>query len=266
MRRRITRKWIVVPLAGLLLLVMGLAGCNGDSTIAVGGSTTVQPLAEKWRDAFEAAHENVDVTVEGGGSSAGVAGVSDGRFDIGALSRDLKDSEKEAHPELVDHAVAYDGVAIVVHPSNPNNATDLTLAEIAEIFAEGSTSTWTVVSREEGSGTRETFETKVMGELEIAASAEFQTSNGAIKQKVANTENAIGYLSLGYVDDSVEMVTVGGIESNDDTVRDGSYSIARTLYFVTWGEPDGEIKDFIDFTQGAEGQQIVEEEGYISLS
>ena len=62
MRRRITRKWIVVPLAGLLLLVMGLAGCNGDSTIAVGGSTTVQPLAEKWRDAFEAAHENVDVT------------------------------------------------------------------------------------------------------------------------------------------------------------------------------------------------------------
>ncbi|MDY6835074.1 MAG: phosphate ABC transporter substrate-binding protein [Chloroflexota bacterium] len=265
MRINIHGRWVLLPMVCLLVATLGLIGCNGNTSVAVGGSTTVQPLTEKWRDAYEANHEDIDVTVEGGGSTAGVAGVSDGRFDIGAISRDLKSSEKEQWPELVDHAVAYDGVAIVVHPSNPNGITDITLEEIANIFEQGSTSTWTVVSREEGSGTRETFENRVMGDMEIASSAEFQTSNGAIKQKVANTENAIGYLSLGYVDDSVQAITVDGIECAIATVQDSSYPIARILYLVTWNEPEGEIKDFIDFAKSSEGQQIVEDEGYIAI-
>ena len=72
-------------ISGLLILSIGLIGCNGVSTIAIGGSTTVQPLSEKWRDGFEAQHDDINVTVEGGGSTAGVTGISDGRFDIGAL-------------------------------------------------------------------------------------------------------------------------------------------------------------------------------------
>ena len=238
-------------------LVLG-AGCGGGG-IEVGGSTTVQPLAEKWA----AVYEDADVTVSGGGSSAGVKGVTGGIFDIGAISRDLKSDETDKWPDLIPHAIALDGVAIVVHPSNPIDS--LSIEEIRDIFATGTNSTWTVVSREEGSGTRETFEKKVMGEEEISAKVEFLPSNGAIKQKVATTSSAIGYVSLGYVDDDVKAVAVNGVDCATETVRNGTYPIARTLYFVTKGEPEGEVLDFINFCLSPEGQQIAEEEGYISI-
>ncbi len=122
-----------------------------------------------------------------------------------------------------------------------------------------------MVSREEGSGTRETFEKKVMGESEISANAEFLPSNGAVKQKVATTPSAIGYISLGYVDDSVKAVAVNGVDCTTETVRNGTYPIARTLYFVTRGQPMEEVLDFINFCLSLEGQRIAEEEGYISI-
>jgi len=253
-------RWVYIAVSVVLVFsAILVAGCGGGSGIDVGGSTTVQPLAEKWASAYQEA----DVTVSGGGSSAGVKGVAESIFDIGAISRDLKSDETDKWPELVPYGVAYDGVAIVVHPSNPIN--NLSLEEVRDIFASGSSSTWTVVSREEGSGTRETFENKVMGEEEISASAEFLPSNGSIKQKVATTSNAIGYLSLGYVDDDVKAVAVDGVACSTDTVRGGSYPIARTLYFVTKGEAEGDILDFINFCLSTEGQQIVEGQGYISI-
>jgi phosphate transport system substrate-binding protein len=153
----------------------------------------------------------------------------------------------------------------VVHPSNPNGVTDLSIKEVRDIFAAGSGFTWTVVSREEGSGTRETFEKKVMGDEEISASAEFLPSNGAVKQKVAATSNAIGYLSLGYVDSSVKAVNIDGVECNTSTVRSGAYAVSRTLYYVTKGEAEGDVLDYINFCLSTQGQQIVEEEGYIPL-
>jgi len=255
-------RWIYIAVSLVLAFAAVLvAGCGGGGGIDVGGSTTVQPLAEKWAKAYE----GVDVTVSGGGSSAGVKGVAEGILDIGAISRDLKSDETDEWPDLVPTIIAYDGVAIVVNPSNPNEITDLTIEEVRDIFAAGSSSTWTVVSREEGSGTRETFEKKVMGEEEISASAEFLPSNGAIKQKVAATSNAIGYISLGYVDDDVEAVSVDGVVCNTDNVRIGTYPISRALYYVTEGEPEGDVLDFIEFCLSTQGQQIVEEEGYISI-
>lgn len=254
-----------LPLVGLLLAGMVLSGCGGgmSGTITEGGSTTVQPLADRWAEAFEAQNPDVSVIIQGGGSSAGVKGCAEGILDIGAASRELKSTEMSQWPDLIVTRVAADGVAIIVHPSN--SATDLTLEEIKAIFANGSNDAWTVINREEGSGTREVFEEKVMAGTELSSNAEFLPSNGAVKQKVASTATAIGYLSLGYVDSSVKALSVDGVTCNEANCLDESYPVTRYLNFVTNGEPTGLVGEFIAFCLGPEGQAIVGEEGYISI-
>ena len=265
MYHRIKNRWPLLSLTGLIIAALVLGGCghNLAGTITVGGSTTVQPLAEKWAKTFEAQNPEVKVIVQGGGSSAGVKGCAQGILNIGAASRELKSSEMREYPDLVITHVAADGVAIVVHPSN--NTADLTLEEIRNIFAAGSDDTWTVINREEGSGTREVFEKKVMAGTEVASNAEFLPSNGAVKQKVAATPNAIGYISLGYVDLSVKALSIDGVACNEANCVNGSYPVTRYLNFITKGEPEGLTKEFIDFCLSAEGQRIVDEEGYISI-
>ena len=265
MHLKMKNRRFLLPLTGLILAALILGGCGQSlsGSITVGGSSTVQPLAEKWAKAFEAKSPEVKVIVQGGGSSAGVKGCAQGTLDIGAASRELKSSEGSEYPDLVVTHVAADGVSFVVHPSN--NTADLTLEEVRNIFAAGSSATWTVINREEGSGTREVFEKKVMAGTEVAPNAEFLPSNGAVKQKVAATPNAIGYISLGYVDLSVKAVSVGSVACNEANCLNGSYPVTRYLNFVTKGEPEGETKEFIDFCLSAEGQKIVEEEGYISI-
>jgi len=199
MYHRRKNRWFLLPLTGLIFAALVLGGCGQSlaGTITVGGSTTVQPLAEKWAKAFEAQNPEGKVIIQGGGSSAGVKGCAQGVLDIGAASRELKSSEISEYPDLVVAHVAADGVAIVVHPSN--DTADLILGKVRNIFAAGSGDTWTVVNREEGSGTREVFEEKVMAGTKVSTNAEFLPSSGAVKQKIASTENAIGYISLGYV-------------------------------------------------------------------
>lgn len=259
MRKRLTISGIVLAIVAGLTFV----GCSGGGEIAIGGSTTVQPLSEVWSEAYMAENPDVNITVQGGGSSSGVKGAAQGTLDIGAASREMKSEEKDEWPEIIAHRVAADGVAIVVHPSN--DASDMTLAQIRDIFAAGSTEEWTVVHREEGSGTREVYEEKVMQGTEVAADAEFLPSNGAVKQKVASTENAIGYISLGYVDSSVKPLKVDGVECTEKNVIDGSYPVMRYLNYITKGEPEGPVADYINYCLSSEGQEIVAGEGYIPL-
>jgi phosphate transport system substrate-binding protein len=258
---------IVVVLAFGIGIGAGFGIWGGaEKRIVEGGSTTVQPLAEKGAEAYMKSHPGVKVVTGGGGSSAGVRGVAEGLFDIGAASRDLKSSELEQWPDLVKHTIARDGVAIVVNGANP--VADLTMEQIRDIYANpGAHPEWTVVNREAGSGTRDTFEELVMGGEEIgeAANTIFLPSNGAVREQVATTANAIGYISLGYVDSSVKAIKVGGIECTVANVQNGTYPISRSLYLVTKGEPTGIVRDFIDFCLSDEGQAIVEEEGYIRV-
>jgi phosphate transport system substrate-binding protein len=254
-------------MAMILVLTVALSaiGCSGDSgTLTLAGSTTVEPLAKKWADTYEAANSGVSISVQGGGSSAGVKGAAMETADIGMASREMKDSEKTEFPSLITHHVAADGVAVVVHPSS--SVSNLSLSEIQAIFAAGSDDTWTLINREEGSGTREVFEDNVMDGTEVGADAEYLASNGACKQKIASTENAIGYISLGYVDSSVKAITIDNVVCSPDTCLDGSYPISRFLNFITMGEPEGLAKKFLDYCMSAEGQSIVAEEGYISIA
>ncbi len=244
---------------------------EADGTISVAGSTTVQPLAQLLGEAFTAQNPGVKIDVQGGGSSVGVKSAGQGTADIGMASREIKDSELEEYPDLNIFVIAYDGIAAVVHPDVPVD--DLALEQVRDVFA-GKITNWSelggpdelivVVAREEGSGTRAAFEELVMGEELIADTALLQNSNGAVRTTVSTTPFSIGFLSFGYLDESVKALSVGGVAPTVANVKAGSYPVVRPLNMLTNGAPEGVVKAWLDWIQGEAGQAIVVEEGYIS--
>lgn len=269
MQIRKTRKWLVTPIAAAFLVAtLLLTGCSGGAanTITEAGSTTVQPLAEKLSEAFKAKSPDINIVIQGGGSSVGIKSVNDETVDIGAASRELKPNE----PNLVKHLIARDGIAIVVHPSNP--VAGLTREQVQGIFS-GNITNWSqvggenkeihVVAREEGSGTRGAFEELVMGKELIKANAILQPSNGAVRTAVSSTPQAIGFISFGYIDSSVKTLAINNVAATVENAKNGNYPLSRPLYFLTKTQPTGLVKAFIDFCLGPEGQAIVAREGYI---
>jgi phosphate transport system substrate-binding protein len=275
-----TMRYLLFP--SLLTAVLLLAACGGGAgpsedglsgEISVAGSTTVQPLAEVLGEAFMAAHPQVVITVQGGGSSVGVKSAGEGTVDIGNVSRVVKDSELEEFPDLQIFTIARDGIAIVGHPHVPVDG--LTTDQVREIFA-GELTNWSkvggpdtpivVISREEGSGTRGAFEEMVMGEeAVIVDTAILQPSNGAVRTTVSTTPDSIAYLSFGYLDDSVKALAIDGVEPTEANAASGAYPIVRPLNMLTKGEPSGLVKSWLDFILSGEGQEIVSDEGYIAV-
>ncbi|MEL7646167.1 MAG: phosphate ABC transporter substrate-binding protein [Anaerolineaceae bacterium] len=262
---------IVVLVASLLLSACGATGA--DTTLSITGSTTVQPLAEKLAESFMSASPDVQIDVQGGGSSVGVKAAGEGTSDIGMASRVVKDEELTQFPNLRVHVIARDGIAVVVHPDNPVN--DLSLDQIRDIFS-GKIVNWnevggpdaaiTVAAREEGSGTRDAFMELVMGkDALILDNAVLQSSNGAIRTVVATTPNAIAFLSFGYLDESTKALSIGGAAATEENASSGDYPVVRPLNLLTNGEPEGLVKSFLDFVLSAEGQALVREEGYIPV-
>jgi phosphate transport system substrate-binding protein len=254
------------------------AALSGQLQIA--GSTTVQPLAEELAAEFMAANPDVSIDIQGGGSSVGVTSAGDGTVDLGAASREIKDSEMEQYPDLQVFTIAYDGIAIVV---NPDLALDnLTKDQIQAIFSGevtnfsevgGPDAPITVVSREEGSGTRAAFEELVLsykddnGDTQvkpITESALLQQSNGQLRTVVATTPNTIGFLSFGFLDDSVKGVSVEGVEPTVANVKNGTYSIFRPLNLLSNGAPSALAQAFLDYVL-SDGQSIVAED-YITVT
>jgi phosphate transport system substrate-binding protein len=257
--------------AVLLAVALALTGCGGSTTtITEAGSTTVQPLAQALADAFMANNPDVEVTVAGGGSSVGVQSAADGTVDIGAASRELKPEEETLG--LVVHVLAKDGIAIVSHPSQ--NVTGLTLDQTRQIFSGnitnwsqvgGANATINVIAREEGSGTRAAFEELVMGDDVITEYAILLPSNGALRTAVAGDPNGIGFLSMGYLDETVKAFDIDGVAATIENCISDDYPIVRPLLFLTLGEPTGKVAEFINFCLGPDGQAIVAED-YIPVS
>lgn len=216
----------------------------------------------------------VRIDVQGGGSSVGVKAAGEGTSDIGMASREIKESEIAEFPNMKIFVIARDGIAIVAHPDIPVG--DLTVEQVRDIFS-GKVTNWKdlggedqniiVVSREEGSGTRGAFEEMVMGEdALIAATAILQPSNGSVRTTVSTTPNSIGYISFGYLDDTVKSISIDGVAPTEPNAADGSYPIVRPLNMLTNGEPDGAVKAFLDFILSDAGQKLVVEDGYIPVN
>lgn len=272
---RASKRWILLILAGVLAVAMAGVGCGKSlsGTVTVAGSTTVQPLAELLADEFMSENPDVQVTIGGGGTSVGITSVYDGTVDIGSASRELKSDE----PDLVEHLLARDGIAVIVKPGNP--VSGLTKAQVRDIFG-GVITNWkdvggpdhaiNVVVRESGSGTRAAFEEMVMAKPEpavaIISTALEQNSNGGVKQVVGGDSHAIGFISFGYIDNTVKALSIDGTEATAENAKSGTYPIVRPLYFLTKEAPTGLVKEFIDFCLSDDGQEIVAGEGYVSIS
>jgi phosphate transport system substrate-binding protein len=249
---------------------------NGDGRedLTISGSTTVQPIVTKASEVYSAEHNGKRIGVQGGGSGTGIRMVGEGSVAIGASSRELSKSEKTEHPELVVTPIAIDCIAVVVHPSN--NLSSLTIQQIRDIFSGkitnykelgGPDRPIVLVEREDGSGTRSSFEGFVMNGTDVSDGALQKPASGAIRFTVSSNENAIGYLGIGYLDGkTIISVMVNGVAPTEENVKSKTYPLSRDLYLVTDGKPKGEAKNFIDFILSEEGQQIVKEEGFVSIN
>lgn len=254
------------------LNMFALSGCSQKSSAAIiiAGSTSVQPYAEVVAEEYSILNPSTEIDIQGGGSSAGITAAQSGVANIGMSSRSLKDEEKG----LWYVEIARDGLAIVVNPAN--NVQDLTLDQVRDIYSEtittwnevgGSKSKIHVIAREEGSGTRSAFTDLVMGKTtEITPRAIVQDSNGAVRQLVADDPNAIGFISLGLVNETVKALQLDGIAATRENVENGSYQLSRPFLFVSSGEPTGQVKEFVDFILSDDGQKILVNEGLIPSS
>lgn len=208
------------------------------------------------------------VNVQGGGSSAGARAALTGVAQIGMLSRELEGEEKSLNRIVI----ARDAIAIVVHPSNPIG--DLSVAQVRAIFA-GDVTDWSqvggpgreihVISREEGSGTRGSFDEMIMRGAEVTPGAVVQDSNGAVRETVAGDPSAIGYLSLGLVDARVKGVKISGVAPTVENVEKGTYHIVRPFLFTTRGRPSAVAQEFIDFALSKTGQRHLAAEGLVPV-
>jgi phosphate transport system substrate-binding protein len=262
-------RWFPILWLGGLVLVTGACGRGAAGRgVIVAGSTSIQPFADRWAEIYMAENPGRVVNVQGGGSSAGIQAALSGAADIGMSSRELKPEEKS----LTETVIAHDGLAVIVHPSN--TVSDLSLVEVQNIF-NGDIKSWallggvdapiTVVTREEGSGTRGAFQELVMKKDRIWNRAVVEDSNGTVREIVANDPHSIGFISLGLVEARVKAVYLDGVEPTRDNIDSKLYRLVRPFLFVTNGPPKPAARDFIDFVISPQGQRLVAGEGLIPL-
>jgi phosphate transport system substrate-binding protein len=268
----VAKEWIPV-VGGKTLMLPEPTPSDLSGTLKLAGSTSIQPLAEKLAADFMKYNPGVKVEVSGGGSGVGVTSAYNGTADIGDVSRDLKDDEKQKMPELHATRIAIDGIAIVTHPDV--NLPTLSLAQVHDIFAGvitnfkdvgGPDAEIVVVTREEGSGTRDFFQEKVMGKEMIMERALIQQSNGQVRTTVASTPNSIGFISFGFMDASTRPVPLDNVAPTVENVKNNTYPIWRYFNMVTKGAPSHLAQRFLDFIFSPYGQQVIVEEGYIAVA
>lgn len=302
------RRYGVFMLCGVIIAGVILAGCSrptstgptpgmpmGGPQAAGGqirqvGSTTLLPLAERWRSEFNIAHPDINIAVSGGGSGTGIKALINKSAEIANSSREIKSKEdadaKANGVTPIEHLVAHDGIAVIVNPANPLK--ELSLRTLSDIYT-GKTSTWDeiggkglgkiqIVNRDSSSGTYEAFKDMVVTlggkdkTRDFAPGTMNQTSNEAVLNMVAQTKGAIGYIGLGYLNDTVKDLPIiplaGGkaVAPTEATILNKTYPISRALYCYTNGEPVGNLKIYLDWIKGPEGQRLVTELGFVPVA
>lgn len=278
-----TSKLLALALSAALA-VSALSGCaqktntttvpssepSVSGTVSTDGSTSMEKVIGVLGEAFEANNGGVTFTYNPTGSGSGIQSVSEGRCDIGLSSRSLKDEEKESG--LTETVLAYDGIAVIVHPDNP--VQDLPVETISKIYT-GEITNWkdvggedaeiVLIGREAGSGTRDGFES-ITGTEDACKYRQELTSTGDVITTVSQNPGAIGYASLASVKDSVRSVSVDGVAPAEDTVKDGSYVIQRPFVLVT--KKDAPLSDaaqkFFDFATSPDAAEYISGAGAVA--
>lgn len=281
--------------AVLLVALLGVSGCRspGDAALSSAGlqnigSDTIVNLALAWAEAYTADHPDVRISVTGGGSGTGLAGLINGTVDIANASRRIKSEEiasaLENGIDPVEHVIARDAIAIVVNPDNP--VEQLTIQQLSDMY-RGVITSWSEVggedrpivllSRESNSGTHVYFLEHVVRQGNADDDSLFSPdtlllpSSEGISAEVRQNPNAIGYDGLGYVTPDQKVVRVAKdaagsyVEPSVESVNAAEYPISRDLYMYTAGEPSGLIAEYLAWILGDQAQSIVAELGFVPL-
>ncbi|MGB9839344.1 phosphate ABC transporter substrate-binding protein [Thermovenabulum sp.] len=278
------KKKIATIITLCLVTALILSACSGrekqgeqqkvTGTIIAAGSTAMQPLVEEAANQFMEKNPGIQIQVQGGGSGTGLKLVSDGTVQIGNSDVPAEDKlDKEKAKELVPHKVCVVGFAVIVNPAV--KVDNLTKDQLIGIFT-GKITNWkevggddlkiVVINRPAGSGTRATFTKYALdGREETQGMALTQDSSGTVKKAVADTPGAISYIALSYVDSSVKVVKLNGVEPSKENIVEGKYPVWSYEYMYTKGEAAGAVKTFIDYMLGDEVKPIIEKLGYIPI-
>jgi phosphate transport system substrate-binding protein len=272
---------VTILALGMCLFSSGARAAEsaGDSSIVVDGSTTVGPIAKAFAEYYMERNPGVNITVSESGSGNGAKSLVNGTCHVADMSRFMKESEVKAAMDNgimpVAHVVALDGIAVIVHPSNPVKG--LTVDQVRDIYT-GTITNWkqvggpdkaiVVCSRDTNSGTYETFESLVMNKEKMGSATEYYGSNGAVHEKVSKTATAIGYVGLGFLDRAVKGLEINGIAPTPETVKSGKYPIARPLFMFTNGYPSmgTHLYAFVTLYLTRQGQEIIETIGFVPVT
>ena len=254
------------------------AGSTASSTaaalsgnVATGGSTSMKNVIAALTEGFAEVEPGVTVSYDPTGSGAGITGATDKTLDIGLSSRALKDDEKA---DVDGTTIALDGIAIIVN--NASKVEDLTIDQLKQMFT-GEITNWSevggddgeivLIGREAGSGTRDGFES-IVDVKDSCKYAQELTATGAVISAVEANPLAIGYASLSAVGDTVKMVTVGGVECSEETVKDGSYEVQRPFVFVTNKSVtlSEQAQAFFDFATSADAADLIRTAGAVPVN
>ena len=248
----------------------GAAAVSG--TVSTDGSTSMEKVIGALSESYMAANKDVTVNYNPTGSGAGITAVQEGTCDIGLSSRALKDGEKAAG--LQETVLAYDGIAIIVHPDNP--VSDLTLEQIAQLYT-GELTNWkdvggndaqvVLIGREAASGTRDGFES-ITGTKDKCQYRQELTSTGDVITTVSQNPDAIGYASLASIKDSVKALNVDGVTPSEASVKDGSYKVQRPFVLVTVeGKAlSSAAQSFFDYATSADAADIIAKAGAVAAN
>ena len=242
-----------------------------SGNVAAGGSTSMKNVIAALTEGFAEVEPGVTVSYDPTGSGAGITGAADKTLDIGLSSRALKDDEKA---DVEGTTIALDGIAIIVN--NASKVEDLTVDQLKQMFT-GEITNWSevggddgeivLIGREAGSGTRDGFES-IVDVKDSCKYAQELTATGAVISAVEANPLAIGYASLSAVGDTVKMVTVGGVECSEETVKDGSYEVQRPFVFVTNKSVtlSEQAQAFFDFATSADAADLIRTAGAVPVN
>lgn len=243
-----------------------------SGTVSTDGSTSMEKVIGALSESYMAANKDVTVNYNPTGSGAGITAVQEGTCDIGLSSRALKDEEKAAG--LKETVLAYDGIAIIVHPDNP--VSDLSIEQIAKLYT-GEITNWkdvggsdaevVLIGREAASGTRDGFES-ITGTKDKCQYRQELTSTGDVITAVSQNPDAIGYASLAAIKDSVKALSVDGVTPSEATVKDGSYPVQRPFVLVTVeGKTlSAAAQSFFDYATSADAADIIAKAGAVAAN